>query len=561
MWIAECAAGRNLGHRVQSALSDRRCLFGFLGAGVSLGVAALYPDRLLAVVFASLAVLGFCFFGRDSEQPGRHFFAAGILFYATAFYWLTYPLQIFGGFPPAIAYALFALFVLISALQFAAVGWGYGKLRPSEASEEPWILLPLLWFFGEFFFPRVFPWGVANNFLAWRSFASLAGISGVYPLSFLIFVFMSYAVHIFVQTQVENRIRHHRLIQLVLGAAMVLTGGAYRYTKMEDEISVSPRGRIGLIQGNLHAKRAADVLLLSANLETYSDLSRQAQAKGASLIVWPESVMNIWTPANVLNQSLRQTKFDPYPNGGGRLLYGTMSFEKKSDAELDKLQRAGAIQSRDDTVDKYNSVVAFDDGRATGIYHKRALMPFGEYLPFASTFPSLRRLSPYTGDLTAGRIVEPIVFRGDPEKQIPELRAGVLICYEDLVPALSRDYVRTGSNLLINLTNDAWYGFSHAQEQHSMLAAWRAIETGRSLVRDTNTGYSAVIDPVGESIASIPLYREGFVVADVPLLVGKTVYSQIGDLLSWGIVVAGLLYLAIGRRALRRAGSHVAVSV
>ena len=102
-------------------------------------------------------------------------------------------------------------------------------------------------------------------------------------------------------------------------ALLPLAIGSWRLAAVRAEIAAAPRAKIGIVQGNLHAKQGANVLLLSANLDTYAELSRAAQRDGAGLLLWPESVMNSWTPANLAGLSLRGTKHDPFPGGGGRL--------------------------------------------------------------------------------------------------------------------------------------------------------------------------------------------------------------------------------------------------
>ena len=113
-------------------------------------------------------------------------------------------------------------------------------------------------------------------------------------------------------------------------------------------------------------------------------------------------------------------------------------------------------------------------------------------------------------------------------------RVAPLICYEDLMPELSRRFVRhERANLLVNLTNDAWYGRTVAPWQHARLARWRAIETRRTLVRATNTGVTTVIDPAGRMSAPLPLFAEGVLRATVPLMEMETVYVRYGDWFAW----------------------------
>ena len=139
------------------------------------------------------------------------------------------------------------------------------------------------------------------------------------------------------------------------------------------------------------------------------------------------------------------------------------------------------------------------NGKILGRYHKQVLLAFGEYLPF-SRILSLLPAMPFADGFTAGP--GPVVFH------LPRgVRIAPLICYEDLMPELSRKFVgETRANLLVNLTNDAWYGKSVGPWQHLRLAQSRAIETRRSLLRVTNTGVTSVVNAKGELVQSLPLF-------------------------------------------------------
>jgi apolipoprotein N-acyltransferase len=129
------------------------------------------------------------------------------------------------------------------------------------------------------------------------------------------------------------------------------------------------------------------------------------------------------------------------------------------------------------------------------------------------------------------------------------IHVGPLICYEDLMPELTRAFVKTGkANVFVNLTNDAWYGRTVAPWQHARLAQWRAIETRRSLVRVTNTGITSVINPNGEMIQSLPLFKATVLKADVPLLDGETLYIRFGDWFAWSATLISLAVLLLSRK-------------
>jgi apolipoprotein N-acyltransferase len=188
----------------------------------------------------------------------------------------------------------------------------------------------------------------------------------------------------------------------------------------------------------------------------------------------------------------------------------------------------------------YNTAFLLDEaGDVLGTYDKTYLVPFGEFIPFGDVFPSLYDLSPNTGHFTPGDHVRPVVLDG--------VRMSLLVCYEDVLPSFTRRVVAEGDpHLLVNLTNDAWYGDTHEPWIHLALAKFRAVEHHRALVRSTNSGVSAFVDPVGRVIAHSQVFTREELDARLPLLTGHTLYETVGDRWAW-LFVAIALYLAFGR--------------
>ena len=122
-------------------------------------------------------------------------------------------------------------------------------------------------------------------------------------------------------------------------------------------------------------------------------------------------------------------------------------------------------------------------------------------------------------------------------------RIGMLICYELIFPYLSRESTRNGANLLINITNDAWYGRTSAPYQHFSMAVFRAVENRRALVRSANTGISGFVDPTGKIIAASPIFEEAALTAQIPLMSVSTLYTRFGDWFSLICVVVSGLFI------------------
>ncbi len=193
--------------------------------------------------------------------------------------------------------------------------------------------------------------------------------------------------------------------------------------------------------------------------------------------------------------------------------------------------------------DCYNSAVLLDkDGAIHALHDKAFLLAFGEYMPFGETFPWLYDLSPETSRFRQGTRTAPIAYAFDAQRQA---RFGMLICYEDLLPRHAKKVAAHNPNVLINLTNDAWFGQTAEPEHHLNLALLRSVEYRRWLVRSTNTGISVFIDAVGRRVAETQLTGEETLLRAVPLLESRTPYAVLGD---WPLVglAALLLWLVWG---------------
>ena len=175
----------------------------------------------------------------------------------------------------------------------------------------------------------------------------------------------------------------------------------------------------------------------------------------------------------------------------------------------------------------------------SGHYHKQVLLAFGEYIPFAPIFSKIPGMPPVGEGFSRGDGPTTLDLPGG-------IKVAPLICYEDIMPELARGFVKEkGANLLVNLTNDAWFGDTVAPWQHARLAQWRAIETRRTLVRVTNTGLTTIINPKGEMLDTLPLFAPGVLTAKVEIMNGETLYVKYGDWFAW-LTVAGSVLILLG---------------
>jgi apolipoprotein N-acyltransferase len=379
---------------------------------------------------------------------------------------------------------------------------------------------PLGWITGEMVAPRIFPWHLGHTQLAFRPLALAASIAGAAPISFIL---------VWVTTTLTIALISGRYRPLCASLAVLAGAIAYGYSEMRQYARAQhPQMTAALIQANVSLERKHDIAFFTANVESYVQLSGTV-SPGTELVIWPESVIQRFIPDSV--EHVSQSRYLPTPLLNHDLLLGSLTFSPS------KEPRNSALLIR-------------PDGRIPPVYHKQILMPFGEYTPFADYLPWIAQLNDRVANFSAGTGPAVIPLTGQPAAILSPL-----ICYEDTVPSLSRDAVRAGATILASLSNDAWFGASAAPDQHELIAAFRAIETRRTLLRSTNTGTTGIIDPLGRSLGRLPTFAEGVLEATVPVVLSEnTPFTRIfgewpARAVGWCVLMWGVL-----RRMREKAG-------
>jgi apolipoprotein N-acyltransferase len=492
--------------------------FWYLVSGLLLSGASLVPETSRSAVGAVFSIIVLTTVSRICGIKKSKWFFLGVVFHLVAFYWLMQTIETFGGFPQWIAFLLFLLFVLTAALQFVLVAWLFLKINRGLL-QKLMLSLPIAWVIPELIFPRLFPWQLGHLFISCKPLASLAEYGGVAVISFIVVWFAEVVAELFLARAFCLPFRRLGVVSFAIIFIVCCVFGGIRNNQIKQRMENSQSVRVALVQGNLSLKEKGNAGFFEANLEKYQKISIEAVAQKADVVIWPESVVNNFLPEDFVN--LRETQLASLLKIDSPLLFGALGYRKRSKLELqalkNKFSKLNAYQfEKEFLYHRFNSAFLIDkDLNNLGSYHKRVLMPFGEYLPFSETFPWIKSISPQSGDFSSGDRLEPVILK---RQNSNDLKIGVLICYEDLVPRLSKSYAQQGANLLVNLTNDAWYGDTAAPHQHHLLALWRAIETRKYLLRVTNTGLTAVVDPLGNTIEKLPVFGEGLLTADVKLM-------------------------------------------
>ncbi len=465
----------------------------------------------------------------------------GVVFFAGTLYWITHVMVVYGGITSWVGVLINALLITYLSL-FPALFALATRHVVSRGGRWALMLSPFVWVANEVGRTYVFtgfPWvllGYSQTTVL--PVAQLASVTGVYGVSMLVAA-MSAAVVIAVRPQAEIRaraLRHeaprfsylNRFVPLATVFAIVL-GVAMWGSRRVAAGALTREGepvKVGLLQGNVDQAIKWDPAQAAAIFSDYLRATREAIFRGASVVIWPESSIPFRFEDDPLGaeqvRSLARQARVP-------ILFGSDQFVWR---------QTGTTRVVDSM---YNSAyVVRSDGSTGGVYRKMHLVPFGEYVPWQNLLFFAAPLTEQVGSFAAGQTPDLLPVDGH--------RVSVAICYEVVYPALVRQFVTAGSELLTTITNDAWFGPTSAPYQHFEQAAMRAIEEGRYLVRAANTGISGIVDPYGRVVARTGIYEPAVVVGDARFLRATTVYARFGDVVAYVSVALSAALLLMPKR-------------
>ncbi len=448
-------------------------------------------------------------------------FIAGLVHYLTLLYWLVYTMHTYGHLP-----LLLCTFILILLSAFLAVYLAAFLATLLNLCVKPAICIfavPVLWVAFEYMrslFFLAFPWELIgysqyNNLLL----IQISDIFGVYGVSFLIglsnvaifLAFLYLAGKNWKRKAVTKKIAAGSISVFVLIVVLVLSYGKWRIDSIDRIVCSSPSIKAAVVQGNIDQAVKWNPEIQRLTIKKYIKLSLLSKADNPDIVVWPETATPFYFLYNIgLSNMVKKGINDT----GTTFLFGSPSFI-----------------SGKEVVEYYNTAYLVGrDGKVYDKYDKVHLVPFGEYIPFNKWLPFVGKMVEGVGDFKPG-IKGKTIKWGD-------YRLGLQICYEIIFPDLSRAMAKNNAALLVNITNDAWFGTTSAPYQHFSMAIFRAVENRRALVRSANTGISGFIDPVGRIIEKTDLFKEAVVTRSVPLIHMTSFYTCFGDLFAIACMVA-----------------------
>jgi apolipoprotein N-acyltransferase len=469
--------------------------------------------------------------GQPARVAFRRTFLAAWLGYAAVFWWLFIVITVYGRAPAAAGVAGTATVAAYCALCAATGAALAAALAPYAGRAAP-LLLPAAWILAD----RVralesvaaFPWA----FLGYAAHADaplrgLASLTGVYGLSF------AFAL--------AGILIAERRIAAALGVAVGLH--ALGWLALPGALAVSPPARVAMIQGNISQSEKWDPAFEAQNFQVQLELTRAALEQHPDLILWPEAGF----PGFLLTPE-QEPRYPFLAESQLAFRDPLLALSRESHVPLLIGALGLTLVPGQRMPLLHNSVFVISPEQGLGDRHdKTVLVPFGEYVPLRTLFGSLQAVASglaEVGDLTPGSGLRRLRGLG---RVGAEHAPAVLICYEVVYPGVVRRAVRDGARLLLNTTNDAWYGRSSAPHQFLAIAQLRSAEHGLPMLRDANTGVSALIDASGAVLEETPIFERRALVVDVPpARASATLYTRVGD---WPLYASAALLVAMGGRA------------
>jgi apolipoprotein N-acyltransferase len=466
----------------------------------------------------------------QAAKPGQAFLLAyisGILWYSGTCYWIYNTMHEHGGLSVPVALLALFLFCLYLGLYHGLFGLLLSlSVGPGRDNRLALVAAPFLWVAVELARTRItgFPWDLLGTAQVDNiSLSRITTWTGVYGVSFeILLVNVAVAAAFLVPRKKRNTL----LIASLVAAAVLQAG------RFVDAPALPADHAALLVQENVAVDETWTRGTFERTLRDLTDLSVKEAASSTShvpdskagdvdLLVWPESPAPFFTSDPLFRDPVSQ-----------------MAREAHSWVVTGAIGTMPAMQSGKSASEVFNSAALVSpSGDWTARYDKVHLVPFGEYLPFPRLFAFAGGLTKEVGEFQSGMSRAPLVAGNT--------RLGVFICYESVFPGEVRQFADQGAQVLVNLSNDGWYGDSGAYAQHLNQTRMRAIENDRWILSATDTGVTASIDPYGRIVARLPRKERGALVAPYALTSVTTFYTRYGDWFCWlcAIISAGALVM------------------
>ena len=443
--------------------------------------ASFAPFNMAFLSWVALVPLFVALDGASLKEGLYLGFIAGSVHFITLLYWIIVALGHYGGLNIFASIGILLLFVSYLALFPAIFSCLFLFLKDclfyGIAVSACWVSLE----YARAHLMTGFPWCLFG-YTQYKNlyFLQSADLFGVYGLSFLVVL-----VNVSLWSVIFKRRNKGVWIETIITVVVVFATLGYGYHCLSRPFSSQKHVKdikVLIVQGNIDQSVKWNPDFRRKTITTYMDLTEKGIISGADLVVWPETSLPCFFQDNKSIQMLLAGII----KRRGILVFGSPAYSMKG----------GVLRY-------YNRAYMLSPYRGGDIhvqyYDKVHLVPFGEYVPLKTVLGFINRIVPAAGDFEAGNKIKLLTADG--------LKIGVLICFEAIFPSLARFHSQIGANILINLTNDAWFGKTGAPYQHLSMAVFRAVENRLPMVRAANTGISAIIRQDGRIVAKTDLFR------------------------------------------------------
>lgn len=445
----------------------------------------------------------------------------GLVFYPVSLPWIDVVMTKYGDVGAWTSAGILGLIAIAGGLIFAIFTAGVA-LASRRSRLFACALAPFLWVATEFLrasLPIIgFPWNLIGYAASGNlAFVQLTTLTGIYGLSFIVAAYgslLAYAI-------VSGRHRAWQAVLVATSLAIVVALGGPQFVP-----KAPPRFVAHLVQTNFPQSEEYPPnwdTIHAGELNELEAISVDSARREPGLIVWPE----VPAPFSLQDAPFGARAIEIARESGSDFLVGVVDWKRSP---------SGAPLAS-------NSAVLLDpSGNRIFTYDKIHLVPFGEYVPLRKWLTFAGRLTADISDFTPGTAYSVGEL---PEGASPEQKFGAFICYEAVFPDEVRRFTLGGANLLINMSNDGWFGRSAAPAQHLMMARVRSVEDRRWLLRDTNNGYTVSVDPYGRVVAELATDIRGELDAPYDFRSGLTLYTRFGDRFAWLCVLASIFLFCL----------------
>ena len=467
-----------------------------------------YPLAWIALVPLLIAVRG-----KNSKASFYLGLLTGFIYFAGTIYWVYHSMYFYGGVPLILSILLLIVLSLYLALYTGIFSMLFNFLA-GQTAIPALLIVPVLWVTLEYvrtYALTGFPWSLLGySQYKFLPFIQIADITGVYGVSFLVAAIngaiydMAFLRHDTSDTPLLSR--WPRALGMIMLIVIVIASLVYGMEKLR-ETDKQGNIKVSVIQGNIRQDVKWDSRFQRTVIDTYKRLSIRALSASPDIIIWPESAV-------------------PFVIGYDKTLTEEIfAFPKQLNSHL----LFGGVVAKQNETDKSgisnSAILLSPEGKVISIYDKIHLVPYGEYVPLRELFPFVDKMVTAIGDFVQGR--ETTVM------ETPLAKIGNLICYEIIFPGLVREFVNDGANLLVTITNDAWFGRTAAPYQHFSMAVFRAVENRVPVARAANTGISGFIDSRGRIIKKSDIFVEDALTEKIATGSNKSFYTKYGDIFAW----------------------------